>query len=1003
MSIKITRGFRPQKTIAALAVGTALMLSMPAAMAADSFNGVLKGTISTANNQAAANATVNIKHKTKGITRSVTTGADGSFKLPKLPVGEYTVTISKNGYEIAEHTVNVNIGSAIVFNGQLVAEGSDIERIQITGSVISRVDLSSSTGGLVITAEDLDSMPIESGFNSIALLAAGTAATNASNFNGSPSIGGSSSAENGYYLNGLNVTSVKTGLGSISLPWEAISQTEIMTGGVNPEFGNALGGIVNAVSKSGENEFNFGAQVRIDPEAMRSHHNDLYYTNGSPYSVTANDESTFTRYSIWASGAIIEDSLFAYVLLEPQKNDYDNYTGSAFNDGETTSDRWFAKVDWFITDDHSIELTSINFESEGNYTSHDYDYDTNTVDFSTAQAQKNKSGGDVFGIKYSGILTDNLSIEVIAGRVREEESHFVTDDLPWVGSYLFGGYQQLSNHTSSRVTAADEVTRDQFRFDVSWDLDDHSIKFGLDYYDTHVDFEQTQNGIGAAQGWWYIDTSTGAGDFSNLPAGTAYVDQRIRSDFADSHVKSTSLYIQDSWQATDDLVLNLGLRYNSFVNEMSDGKEYVSVDGQIAPRVQAIYDLSGDGSSKVFATYGRYFQPVSPNMNITQGGSRRDEHWYYALDQVDADGQPVIMADGSPSRGAETGYNLPQSGESSPEEIVTAGLDPMYTDEVTIGYQTEVFDGDMTFGVRAIYKNLGRSIEDADFYAPINKWYEANGLGNPNSGGAWILFNPGDDLDVMGDYDYDGTIEHIQISAADLAMPEAKRQYGAMEFTLEGMATDKLWINASYTWSHLWGNTAGLVSDDDNQADPGWTVSYDYAGLQDHATGNLPSDRRHAIKLFGSYEVTEDFTVGLNANIGSGKPISKLGIHPYGVGACATNAWEACPSNAERGHGSAYYDENDNPSPRGFHGTTDWTYVFDLSATYRLDVFENELMLKATVYNLLDSDTQTTVYQQGTQTVQVNGVGKTVADQNWGMTTGRIGARYVSLVARYSF
>tara|TARA_B100000809_G_scaffold133236_1_gene130956 strand:- start:2492 stop:2626 length:135 start_codon:yes stop_codon:yes gene_type:complete len=44
------------------------------------------------------------------------------------------------------------------------------------------------------------------------------------------------------------------------------------------------------------------------------------------------------------------------------------------------------------------------------------------------------------------------------------------------------------------------------------------------------------------------------------------------------------------------------------------------------------------------------------------------------------------------------------------------------------------------------------------------------------------------------------------------------------------------------------------------------------------------------MKLFGSYAVTEDFTVGLNTNIGSRKPISAIGIHPENVGTCATAA-----------------------------------------------------------------------------------------------------------------
>ena len=110
--------------------------------------------------------------------------------------------------------------------------------------------------------------------------------------------------------------------------------------------------------------------------------------------------------------------------------------------------------------------------------------------------------------------------------------------------------------------------------------------------------------------------------------------------------------------------------------------------------------------------------------------------------------------------------------------------------------------------------------------------------------------------------------------------------------------------------------------------------------------------------------------------------------------------WESCPSNTERGHGASFYDENGNPSPRGTAGTTDWVAQFDLSASYTLDLFENNLVLKGTVYNLFNSDTQTTVYQNGTTT---NDNGDVVANPNWGMTTGRQGARYVSLTARYEF
>lgn len=995
---KIMKGHFPTKrTLAAVAVSSALLFSTPNAMAADNFSGTLKGNV-TASTNVVANATIKVVHQEKGITRTVTADEQGNYVLRKLPIGKYTVSIEKQGFQVDTFDILVKIGSAAVVDRELFTADQDIERIEVTGRNVSFIELDSSDGGIVVTADELSLIPVDTGFNNMALLAPGAAATNGSNFRSSPSIGGSSSAENGYYLNGMNVTKIKTGLGSIDLPWEAISQTEIKTGGVAPEFGNALGGIVNAVSKSGSNEFKFGVQARVDPEALREHHNDLFYSNDDIYTNSEDDESTFTRYSVWGSGAIIQDKLFFYALLAPQTNDYDDAGANTISQGKSKSDRWFAKVDWFITENHSLEFTSINYENENKWKTYDFDWETN-AQTGEGTAAKSKTGGDVLGLKYTGILSDDVSLEVVAGRVTDQTYNTVADALPWVGSYLFDGYRQLSQHTSSRITES-EFTRDQFRADLMWDLDDHSLKFGVDYYDTHIDHQSTQNGEGPAQGWWYIETATGT-DRTGLPAGTGYVDQRIRTDFSDSHVKSLSLYAQDSWQVNDNLVLNLGVRYSDFVNEMSDGQKYVDVSGQIAPRLQAIYDLNGDGTSKVYATFGRYFQPVSANMNIVQGGSRRDEHWYYELDQVDADGHPVITADGSPSRGAQVGTFLAQSGEGAPGSKATKDLKPMYSDEFTLGYQTEVFDGDMTFGVRGIYRELKRSIEDADLQTVLQNWYKKEGIESNGWIDGWILFNPGDGLDVNYDFNGDGTVNHIKLSSEEMGMPKSERKYTALEFTLDGQVTEKMNINASYTWSHLWGNTAGLVNDDDNQADPGWTVSYDYAGLQDHAAGNLPSDRRHAFKLFGSYSVTDDFVLGLNTTISDGKPINKMGIHPLGVDSCAAGMpWESCESNAQRGHGASFYDENGTPSPRGSAGTTDWVVKLDLSASYRHELFGNDLLLKATVYNLLNADTQTTVYQQGTIT---DADGNTVADPNWGITTGRQGARYVSLVARYEF
>ncbi len=75
-------------------------------------------------------------------------------------------------------------------------------------------------------------------------------------------------------------------------------------------------------------------------------------------------------------------------------------------------------------------------------------------------------------------------------------------------------------------------------------------------------------------------------------------------------------------------------------------------------------------------------------------------------------------------------------------------------------------------------------------------------------------------------------------------------------------------LNAVYTWSHSWGNNEGYVRSDNGQDDAGLTTLFDQPGLLDNAYGDLPNDRRHQVKLYGAYAVTEDLTLGQTYSFG---------------------------------------------------------------------------------------------------------------------------------------
>ncbi|MCH4295901.1 TonB-dependent receptor [Shewanella sp. 3B26] len=989
--------FSARKTLAAAAVGAALMLSSPA-MAVDG-SSIVKGQVISAEGAGLGGATITLRHKTKGLVYTVSTNEKGEYLLRNVPVGEYDIEIHKDGYsDSKESDVRVEVGQALILDGQLYGAGdTSMERLAVTGSMIRRVDMASSTSGVTFTQEDLNQMPVNSGFESIALLAPGTAAPGGSSFRGASSFGGASSAENGYYFNGMNVTSIRTGLGSINLPWEAISQTQVMTGGVSPEFGGAMGGIVNAVSKSGDNEFKFGTQIRWEPDSLRANHDSIFDSAGNISSNTMQDGYDFRELQLWASGAIIQDKLFYYGLFNPRRDDSDWAGQTTAGHREREEDRWFAKLDWYISEDHSIGLSAMSNERTWDTGTFAYDWHTNEVGDQIGENAPGRDGGKVYSLNYNGYFTDSFSVSAVVGRTSENIDNVVASTNPSVYDYRTS--TTLSQHTNSSVSEQ-EFIRDQARVDFNWDLDNHSLQFGVDYTRVLVDYTSAQNGIGDAQGWWGVKTA-GNNSVSGAAAGEDYIERRVRTRYTDSEITSLAFYANDSWQVTDQLVLNLGLRYSGFENTVSDGRAYVSIDNQIAPRLQAIYDLHGDGSAKVYATYGRYFQPVSANMNITQGSSSIEWFEYFALDQVDGSGAPVLLPDGSPSRGDMLRDRYwRQRGITEPGLIASSSLKPMYSDEFTLGYQQELFDT-MSGGVRFIYRDLGRSVEDTDVGPVLAKKLAELGIAdNVGQGSYYVLNNPGEDITMSYDFDGDGQVDNVTLTQDELQLPEAKRKYLAVELTLDGRVNDDLTINSSYTWSHSYGNTEGLVKTDNDQADPGWTTSYDYADLMDHGYGDLPNDHRHAFKVSGAYNITDNLVLGLVARTTSGRPQSYFSQHPQGVDSCAAGSpWEDCISRYYD-HVS-HYDENGNPSPRGSAGNLPWVTNVDLSLTYNTELFGGDLMLKGTVYNLLNADSATSVWEERTRYADT--ASGLELNPDYGMVTGRQEARYMSLIARYEF
>lgn len=969
-----------KKSVTAIAVAVSLGIAAPAF--ADGTTGYIQGNAVETSGAKISNATITIANSQTGLTRSVESDENGVFRFPLLPPGVYTITAEKNGYKTTiQDNVSVGISGKTNINVSLASE--DFETIEVTGSSIAMVDITSSTTGIVVDTLTLDKVPVPRNLTSVALLAPGTTRGDSA-FGDLPSIGGASVGENAYYVNGLNITNFRTGVGSSEPPFDMYDTFEVKTGGYSAEFGRVTGGVINAKIKSGTNEFKWGVNAYYEPDALREDRPSSFFPTNGLYRINNdNDERDQLDYNIWSSGALIEDTLFYYFLINPRDTET-SYRGSQSivggelfeNRFETKDDDtfWVGKLDWYVTENNILEITAFSDE-RSTIVSQGFFYDG--VEDGEPAVSEEQEGGLNYTVKWTSILSDDFSISAQYGINKQDRTTGSTLDANPAVYYRYDSTAAFvpANTFANFSVEQGEDEREVIRIDADWFVGDHSLRFGVDY----EKLTATANTInsGGAYYLYYVDDST--------PAEEIYqVRHRTYQAGGDFESENFAFYVNDQWQATDNLVINMGIRNDSFENFNANGETFVKLDNQWALRLGAVYDLMGDGQSKLWASYGRYYLPVAANTNIRLAGAETYIQEYYEFEGFADAALGIPNLTGAKTRADDIFAN----GEAaSPDAIVDANMDSMYSDEFIAGYQFQLTD-DWSMAIQGTYRELATTIEDVAIDAAVIEWAAENGYGDVSD--IWtgfhqyVLTNPGSDMRI-GTNELPGTngeMVFMDLSKEDLGYPESIRKYAAVDVTFE-KAWDGVWLlNAAYTWSHSWGNNEGYVRSDNGQDDAGLTTLFDQPGLLDGAYGDLPNDRRHQVKVFGSYAVTENFNIGANFQFWTGRPKNAFGYHPTDVFAQA--------------YGSESFYKNGVLAPRGSEGRTNSYWNFDLTASYNFDLGEDyDLTLRADIFNVFGNDTVTEVNEIYDDEGDVAGSGS--VNPNYGLPTAWQSPRYMRL------
>jgi outer membrane receptor protein involved in Fe transport len=969
---------------------TALTIGMSSTVLAQSnATGNIFGQVS-----ASAGSSVVVESIDTGVRRTLTPDATGRFQANSLPTGKYKVQLVRNNAVVTTQEVEVLIGQG--------SEASFVTASGQTVEIVARrrtIDVSSTNNGSNFTAATLAKLPIAPTVSDIIQLAPG-ATRGDSRYGGSnaPSIGGASASENSFYINGFPVTNALTQVGGAQLPFGAIGQAQILSGGYSAEFGRSTGGVINVTTKSGTNNWEVGFQTYYKPDSLRANAKNIYYpVTGAAVNAgtdgrinTANEGSKVSTTMIGGNvgGPIIKDKLFMFLAFETTRTNSESarltnsnpavpISTAGWQEIQATTPRYVGKLDWNITDNHHLEFTRIGDRTNDDRKYFGFNY--NTLQRTNVQAGgasyvnygptpiAAQVGMDVGILKYTGYLTDNLTLTALYGKSNtphELRPAGFNPNLPQVqapSAALVPGltYVTPQGTTGNLLTPGAHDEQKGYRLDLEYKLGQHTLRAGVD-----------ENKIASVAGtstaggyvWIYGKTSSGSVKpvtTSNTPAsggGTGlqgyYVERDRFSAVSTPTVKQQAQYIEDRYQITPRLMVTLGLRNEQFSNYNGDGQVYIEQRHQLAPRLGASWDVNGDASLKVFGNAGRYHLQLPTNVAIRQAGASLNTREFYTYTGVDpTTGVPT----GLTAISGVTSANNEFGQSKDPLDAAAIGMNSHYQDEISLGFE-KAFSPSLNFGAKVTYRTLKSTIDDFCDQRPFDAWAVRNKVVNKFAFQC-SLFNPGVDNDFKLDINGDGIRENIHLTAAELGYPSNKRTYLALDLFAEHPFRDGWYGKVAYTWSQSKGNTEGQTLSDIGQADVATTQAFDFPEIMLNSDGLLPNNRTHQIKAFGFYELTPQWTTGANLLLASGRPTNCIGNLPAALGGTNFATTPVTPAtNPANDYGSAFFYCNQVATPRGSQGSLPWDTRLDLNLAYKVPAVKG-LVLKVDVFNVMNKQT----------------------------------------------
>ena len=574
-----------------VAAAVALSVGLASSAVAQETSSAIRGVILSPAGAPAANTKITIIHEASGTTRTFTTNDAGTFQSKGLRVGgPYTIIIDSDQYRDQRlENVFLSLGETERLNITLQAD--NVEKITVTGAAVNMASSNRNYFGedAIKTAASLTrdikdvvrSNPLVSimpGDDAPMTIAGSNPKYNSITVDG---IG----QNDDFGLNGGGYPTQRS-----PLPFDALEQVTVDVTPFDAKVSGFSGGLVNAVFKSGTNDLSGGVFWEKTSDSWAG----TPTTNGREVPVEFEEKT----YGMNLGGAFIEDTLFFFTSYEkyesPQTLEWGAAGSGAANETDATleeyeavrqiaqdvygltdeqiglptgspveeDEKWVAKIDWNINNDHRAAFTYQYNKGNRtrNTTSSASELRLSSQWYNVSETLKN------FTAKLYSDWSDNFSTE--ASYTRKDVSNrqvsfgdiadVTVDNLPSGGQIAFGSDEFRHANLLDNVKTT-------IKLDAEYLMDEHTLSFGGQYEDLDI----LNLFVPASKGVIYFD---GLEDFENRIADYRYENGSGNDPTnagAEFSMQQLSLYAQDTWDGMDDWTFTFGVRYERL---MSDDK-----------------------------------------------------------------------------------------------------------------------------------------------------------------------------------------------------------------------------------------------------------------------------------------------------------------------------------------------------------------------------------------------------------------------------------------------